>query len=206
MASEPLELAWIFHELCKYLIEIRRYDLARFYGKKARDMGQEANNEQWIVNSQHLFLRIEISQNYRNEAKEAALLALSSAKNLGLQFLIDFYIYALEIIEDIDMEKLPDFEPIAARQQLILNLMPDDMKLEMDFLWRRMEAVPANRRLSVMPGCKPVDRKFKLPCKRMTILPNPPRNPEKEARKALLKQYEPSKDRVGFMSFDQYGI
>lgn len=204
MASEPSELAWLFHEFSKYLIDIRRYDLARFYGKKARDMGQEAGNEQWMLNSQHLFIRIEISQNYRNEAKEAALLALSSAKKLGLDFLIDFYKNAIEVIDDMDMEKLLAFDAIAARQQLILNLMPDDMKSEVDFLWRRMDAVPASRRLSVMPGCKPVDRKFKLPCKRMTILPSPPRDPDKEARKALLAQYESSKDRPNFADFDEY--
>lgn len=204
MASEPLELAWLFHELSKHLIDIRRYDLARFYGKKARDMGEAAGSEQWMLNCQHLFLRIEISQNYRNEAKEAALLAMSSSKKLGLNFLVDFYKDAIGIIEDMDMEKLLAFDAIAARQQLILNLMPDEMKAEVDFLWRRMEAVPAKRRISVMPGCKPVDRKFKLPCKRKTILPSPPRDPEREARKALLIQYEPSKDRPGYVNFDEY--
>ncbi|XP_031365354.1 tetratricopeptide repeat protein 25-like [Apis dorsata] len=204
MASEPLELAWLFHELCKYLIDIRRYDLARFYGKKARDMGQEAQNEQWMLNSQHLFIRIEICQNYRNEAKEAALIALASSKKLGLDFLVDFYKRAVEIIDDIDMEKLLAFDAIAARQQLILNLMPEDMKAEVDFLWRRMEAVPAKRRISVMPGCKPVDKKFKLPCKRKTIMPQPPKDPIIETRKALLAQFEPSKERLGFIDFDQY--
>ncbi|CAL7949525.1 unnamed protein product [Xylocopa violacea] len=204
MASEPLELAWLFHELCKHLIDIRRYDLARFYGKKARDMGEQAGNEQWMLNCQHLSIRIEVSQNYRNEAKEAALLALSSSKKLGLEFLVDFYKSAIEIIDDMDIEKLLDYDPIAVRQQLILNLMPDDKKAEVDFLWRRMEAVPAKRRLSVMPGYKPVDRKFELPCKRKTILPSAPRDPEKEARKVLLAQYEPFKDRPGFVGFDKY--
>lgn len=204
MASEPLELAWLFHELCKYLIDIRRYDLARFYGKKARDMGQEAQNEQWMLNSQHLFIRIEICQNYRNEAKEAALIALASSKKLGLDFLVDFYKRAVEIIDDIDMEKLLAFDAIAARQQLILNLMPEDMKAEVDFLWRRMEAVPAKRRMSVMPGCKPVDKKFKLPCKRKTIMLQPPKDPVIEMRRAMLAQFEPSKERPGFIDFDQY--
>lgn len=204
MASEPLELAWLFHELCKYLIDIRRYDLARFYGKKARDMGQEAQNEQWMLNSQHLFIRIEICQNYRNEAKEAALIALTSSRKLGLDFLVDFYKRAVEIIDDIDMEKLLAFDAIAARQQLILNMMPEDMKPEVDFLWRRMEAVPANRRMSVMPGCKPVDKKFKLPCKRKSIMPQPPKDPVIETRRAMLAQFEPSKERPGFIDFDQY--
>ncbi|XP_053985572.1 outer dynein arm-docking complex subunit 4-like [Hylaeus volcanicus] len=204
MASQPLELAWLFHELCKYLISINRYDLARFYGKKALDKGEEAGSEQWVLNSHHLFMRIEIVQNYRNEAKESALLALTSAKKLGLDFLVDFYVKMAETMDEMDMEKLLDDDAIAARQQLILDLMPEDMKPKVDFLWRSMDAVPAKRRLSVMPGCKPVDKKTKLPCKRMTILPSPAKDPELEAMRALLAQYEPSKERPGFVDFDEY--
>lgn len=204
MASEPLELAWLFHELCKHLIQIRRYDLARFYCKKALDSSEEAGSEQWILNTYHLLLRIEISQNYRNEAKEAALLALSSSKKLGLDFLVDFYKNTLQVIDEMDVEKLVNFDAIAVRQQLILDLMPKEMKPEVDFLWRSMEAVPAKRRLSVMPGCKPVDKKSKMPCKKMTILPTPPKDYEKEARRALLARYEPSKDRPGYVDFNQF--
>ncbi|KZC06271.1 PREDICTED: tetratricopeptide repeat protein 25-like [Dufourea novaeangliae] len=204
MASEPLELAWLFHELCKFLIDIRRYDLARFYGKKAHVASEIANSEQWVLNVHHLILRIEISQNYRNEAKEAAVLAIGSAKKLGLDFLVDFYIRMLDMIDETDMEKMSDQDPIATRQQLILDLMPDDMKPEVDYLWRTMETVPAKRRLSVMPGCKPVDKKFKLACKRKSILPSPARDPEKEARKAFLARYELSKERPGYIDFNEF--
>ncbi|KAG7203207.1 hypothetical protein KM043_010313 [Ampulex compressa] len=204
MASEPLELAWLFHEFCKYLIEIRRYDLARFYAKKARDMGHEARSEQWLLNANHLMLRVEIVQNNRNEAREAALLTFSNAKKLGIDYLVDFYKRAIEIVDDMEMERMIDVDSIAARQRLILDLMPENMRAEVDFLWRSMEVVPARRRLSVMPGCKPVDRKFKLPCRRKTILPNPPKDPAKEARIALLKQYRPSRKRPGFVNFEEF--
>nr|XP_031825312.1 tetratricopeptide repeat protein 25-like [Nomia melanderi] len=204
MASEPLELAWLFHELCKFLIDIRRYDLARFYGKKARDMSEEADSEQWTLNVHHLILRIEISQNYRNEAKEAAVLALGSAKKLGLDFLTDFYVWILDMIDETDMEKMSDQDPIATRQQLILDLMPEDMKPEVDYLWRSMDAVPAKRRLSVMPGCKPVDKKFKFPCKRVSILPVAAKDPHKEARKAFLAKYELAKERPGYIDFNEF--
>lgn len=53
-----------------------------------------------------------------------------------------------------------------------------------------------------MPGCKlPPD--YKLSCKRKTILPGFPRGPEKQT-KALLKQYELSKERPGFIDFHEY--
>nr|XP_003707436.1 PREDICTED: tetratricopeptide repeat protein 25 [Megachile rotundata]XP_012150189.1 PREDICTED: tetratricopeptide repeat protein 25 [Megachile rotundata] len=204
MASEPLELAWLFHELSKYLIEIRRYDLARFYTKKSRKNGQEADSEQWVLNTHHLLLRIEISQNYRTEAKEVALKALSSSKKLGFDFLVDFYTNAINVIDEMDTDKPIDSDAISARQQLILDLMPEDMKSEVDYLWRRMEAVPAKRRLSVMPGCKPVDRNFKLPSKRMTIQSTPTKDLAKETRRVFLQEFARTEERPGFVDFDEY--
>lgn len=88
MASAPLELAWLHHEFCKFLIDIRRYDLARFYGKKGRDMAQEAECEQWALNADHLTLRIEIHQNNRNEARDAAISALACARKLDIDYLV----------------------------------------------------------------------------------------------------------------------
>ena len=32
LARRPLEILWIFHELCKLFLEIRRYDMARYGG------------------------------------------------------------------------------------------------------------------------------------------------------------------------------
>lgn len=88
MASTPLELAWLHHEFCKFLIDIHRYDLARFYAKKGRDIAQKADCEEWVLNIDHLILQIEIHQNNRNEARDAAVLALACAKKLGIDYLV----------------------------------------------------------------------------------------------------------------------
>lgn len=117
---------------------------------------------------------------------------------------IDFYERAVRVVDELDVERSGDFDSIAARQQLILELMPKEMKGEVDFLWRRMDVVPAERRLSVMPGCKPIDRKFKMPSMRRTILPSPPKDPERDARIALLKQYAPPRRRPGFVNFQEF--
>lgn len=87
-ASQPLELAWLHHEFCKFLIDINRFDLARFYAKKGIDFARKAACDEWIVNIQHLLLRIEIHQTNRNEAKEAAVAALECAKQLDIDFLV----------------------------------------------------------------------------------------------------------------------
>ncbi|XP_043503466.1 uncharacterized protein LOC122525000 [Polistes fuscatus] len=205
MASEPLELAWLFHDFSKFFIQSGRYDLARYYAKKSRDSAIQAKNEQWVLNATHMAMIVEFSQNNRNDAKEAAVAAIAIAKKLGIDYLVDFYSRALNVIDELDLERLTaTTDSIAARQKLILELMPEELKSSVDFLFRSMEVVPAKRRLSVMPGCKPVDRKFKFSCKRNTILPSPPKNPEKEARQALLAHYAPSKERPGFLDFQDY--
>lgn len=88
MASTPLELAWLHHEFCKFLIGIHRFDLARFYAKKGRDTAHKANCEEWILNIDHLILRIEIHQNNRNEARDAAISALECARKLDIDCLV----------------------------------------------------------------------------------------------------------------------
>ncbi|KYN43316.1 hypothetical protein ALC56_02264 [Trachymyrmex septentrionalis] len=202
MASVSLELAWLYHEFCKFLIDIHRFDLARFFAKKGQDMAREANCDQWVLNIEHLMLRIEIYQNNRNEARDSALLTLAHARKLNIDCLIDFYERVVRIVDEMDVER--DFDDITARQQLILELMPKEMKGDVDFLWRRMNVVPAKRRFSVMPGCKPIDRKFKLPSTRRTILPSLPKDPERDARIALLKQHAPPRKRPGFVNFQEF--
>lgn len=88
VASEPMELAWLFHDFSKFLIEISRFDLARYYAKKSRDSAIEAQCEQWILNASHMMMLVEICQNNRNEAKEAAANAIVSAKKLGIDYLV----------------------------------------------------------------------------------------------------------------------
>lgn len=107
-------------------------------------------------------------------------------------------------MDELDVERIGDFDGATARQQLILELMPQEMKGEVDFLWRRMDVVPAKRRLSVMPGCKPIDRKRKMTSKRRTILPSSPKDPEREAKIAMLRRQEPRVRRPGYVDFTEF--
>ncbi|XP_008214814.1 tetratricopeptide repeat protein 25-like isoform X1 [Nasonia vitripennis] len=204
LTNQPLEILWIFHELCKLFLEIRRYDLARFYAKKTRDLSLESNHEDWALNASHVLIRIELAQHNRNEAKEAAVTALESARKLNVYFLEDFYERAIDYIDGLDFGRLSDDDSIAARRKLVSSLMTADMKPSMDLLLRTMESVPARRRMSVMPGCKPKNQKLGLPTKRMTVRSGPPKDFDKESREALLKKFAPSKKIIGWLDFDDY--
>ncbi|XP_046493027.1 outer dynein arm-docking complex subunit 4-like [Neodiprion pinetum] len=204
LASEPLELAWLFHDLCKLNFETLRFDLARFYAKKARDASANAKNEHWALNANHILLRIEVVQHNRNEAREAAQVAMLNAKRLGIDYLVDFYQNAIWLVDEIDFESRNGVDSIIKRQMLIVDLMPEELKNRVDFLFRSMNVVPARRRLSVMPGCKAFNYKFPMPCRRNSIFPAPPRDPEKEARNALLQQYAPTRGALGWVDFEDY--
>ena len=121
-----------------------------------------------------------------------------------IDYLVDFYKGIVKILDEVDFEKMAFIDSISLRQKMIIDIMPLELKAGMDYLFRSMEAVPAKRRLSVMPGCKTVDKKTVFSYKKNTILKSPPKDSEKEARKALLQQYAPSKKILGFVDFKEY--
>lgn len=228
MTNKFLELAWIFHDFSKLLIEKNSYEWARHYARKSRDNSIEINNKFWFINATHLLLRIEIHQNNKSEAMDAALMALSCARNLNeggkkcsfFDYLVDFYQGIIEILNETDVEKIAFVDNIAIREQLIVDLMPIELKPKMDYILRRMRVIPSNRRFSIMPGCKPIDNKLNLTFsminnnnnkkkkKKNTILNNSssgtPRDHEKEMRKTFLQFYTPSKKIPGLLNFDDY--
>lgn len=176
----------------------------RYYAKRARDKSTETMSETWMINANHILMRIELHHNNRNDAKEAALLALAGARKLEIDYLIDFYEGIVKILEEIDVEKMSFIDNISQRQKLIIDLMPMELKAEMDYLFRSMDDVPAKRRLSVVPGCKPIDKKLEFTCKKNTILVSPPMDAEKEARKAFLQKYATPKKILGYIDFREY--
>ncbi|XP_066594979.1 outer dynein arm-docking complex subunit 4-like [Prorops nasuta] len=205
MAYRPLELAWLFHEFTKYLTEIRRFDLARFYAKKALEKAVLAKNVKWALNSHHLMMKMEMDQRNKNEAKEYALLALSCAQKLGIDFLIDFYERIVKMLEDSKIDKFLEIDGISVRQQMIIRLMPEDMKSEVDFLLRAMNSMPTERRMSIMPGYEPRIYETKLPSKRKSIKMIPPKDRQMKARLALFKEFDSLKKRkLGYIDFDKY--
>ncbi|XP_033216983.1 uncharacterized protein LOC117172842 [Belonocnema kinseyi] len=204
MTNDPVELTWIFHDFSKLLMETHQFEWARYYAKRAREKSTGTMNQAWLINANHILLRIELHQNNRNDAKEAALLALSGARKLKIDYLIDFYEGIVKILDEIDVEKMSIIDNISQRQQLIIDLMPMELKAEMAYLFRSMDVVPAKRRLSVMPGCKPIDKKLEFTCKKNTILVSPPIDAEKEARKAFLQKYAPPKKILGYIDFREY--
>ncbi|KAF7991290.1 hypothetical protein HCN44_002852 [Aphidius gifuensis] len=171
LTSDPLELTWIYHELSKYYINKKLYDLARFYAKKSRDYSYISNSDIWTINANHLLIKIEINQHNKNEAKESAIMAYLGAQKISYNYLINFYKYTIIYIDNINFNIIKNnTNDINKREILILNLMSNNnIKMNINNLFDRMNVVPAKRRLSIMPGCKTIDKKYKISCKRNTV-------------------------------------
>ncbi|XP_011498765.1 PREDICTED: tetratricopeptide repeat protein 25-like [Ceratosolen solmsi marchali] len=202
LTKHTLEVLWIFHELCKLFLEVRRYDLARFYAKKTRELSLNTGYEEWAVNASHVLIRVELVQSNRNEAREAAMAALQSAQNLNVDFLVDFYERTIVLINGLDFDRLSDNNSIAARQRLILQIIPTDQRPKMDLLLRSMDAVSASRRLSIMPGCKP--REATGQSTKKTVASTEPKNYEKELRNHLLKKFSPNTKILGRPNINEF--
>ncbi|KAJ8670373.1 hypothetical protein QAD02_001632 [Eretmocerus hayati] len=205
LTKNPFEMLWLFHELCKLKLEKKRFDMARFYSKKLRDLGEEMGLEEWVLNATHVLVRIELAQNNRAEAKDACTVCIESARKLGSCVLMDFYERAIDFIDSLDFSaRLSDDDSIAARQKLIISLAPVELRPETSLLLRAIDAVKPNRRLSVMPGCKPKPRKDGLVSSKKTIMAKPVPNFEKEVNRSLLKKFSPSKTVLGQIDFSLY--
>lgn len=172
----------------------------RFYSKKVRDLGEEYGFEEWVLHSNHIVVRIELAQMNRNEAKEAAELCLESAKKLGVKHLVDFYEKAVAFIETMEFRTASESDNVVKRKKLMSALMPADLRPKMDLLLNTLEAIPARRRMSIMPGSQP-KRGYG---RKMTIQPRPPPNYVKDARQALLRKFAPKKGVLGLIDFEQY--
>lgn len=205
LTFNSLELAWIYHEFSKHHIQLGRLELARFYAKKSRENSYKANSDIWTINANHLLTRIEIHQHNKNEAKETALMAYLGAKKIGLSYLEDFYQHLVLFIRDfqVDILKTGDREGIKSREKLMIQLMSTDkLKKDMINLLDRMNVVPAKKRLSVMPGCKPVNNLFKISCKRKTVKTDNDKNLIKLKRRKFIDQFEAKNKIPGFMDFE----
>ncbi|KAL7294679.1 hypothetical protein TKK_0011982 [Trichogramma kaykai] len=204
LSRRKLERLWLLHEICKLFMQIKRFDLARFYAKKTRDLSIEWGHDDWALNACHALLRIEAIQLNRPEAKEAAEATIEYARKLDCAYLVDFYEQTVRLLETSELGQVGDDDGIAKREQLINKLMPDYMKPRMDRLFRAMGSLPANRRLSVMPGCNPLDPPGKKKSTKVTVQSGPPEDEDNVLMMAMLKKYAPSKAVPGTVDFSQY--
>lgn len=81
-ATSQLEIAWLYHDLSRYYLEINKFDLARVYARKCIVEAKQCNNLEWVINAKLLITRINIQQHNRTDAKMEVNAAIELAKQM----------------------------------------------------------------------------------------------------------------------------
>lgn len=84
------EIAFLYHELSRYHIDLKQYELARIYGHKCMSEGYRGGNLDWVLNASMLLCRIDIQQHNRNDARTELSEALHIAKKINNNTLAEY--------------------------------------------------------------------------------------------------------------------
>lgn len=211
-AESSEEICWCYHEMCRNNIELKQYVIARIYAKQCMQEAKLADSMEWMFITTMLLVRINIQQHNRNDARTELNNAREIAAELGNENLEKYLEKCSEVIESIDFEASTGPQVLVKRERKILALM-NNIKLKDEFshLFRMMSAMPASRRMTVIPGVNASNftQKHTSSSKRKSIMPGDPSKAdageESYQTKILKKKTETSKG-VGFMNLIQYHI
>ncbi|CAH1133857.1 unnamed protein product [Ceutorhynchus assimilis] len=173
-ATSSEETCWYYHELSRYEYERGRYDLSRLYSKKCIKEAKLILNTTWIFNSAMLMLKNNLADHNKNDARNDLALAVSCAEELGDEEKSDYLTKCQEVVETVEFEDMFGAKQLEKRENKIVQMMTDSkMKDEVAHLFRQMAAMPASRRMTVMPGVRASEKgnKKSLKSRTMSIMP-----------------------------------
>nr|CAH7748002.1 unnamed protein product [Callosobruchus chinensis] len=149
-----------------------------------------------------LLVRINIQQHNKNDARTDLQEASTIADQLQDKNLKEYLEKCLEVVETIEFDDLFGPKMLEKREQKMLSMMSTPkMKDEFAHLFRMMSAMPASRRLTVMPGVRMDDSTDRKKSRAMSIIPGN----EREDQSAVKQRIRMSKG-VGFMELVQYHV
>ncbi|CAH1980940.1 unnamed protein product [Acanthoscelides obtectus] len=197
------QLCWCYHELSRYHLEMKKYELAGVYSRKCiQESTKDEGHPEWHINALMLLVRINIQQHNKNDARSELMEACGIANLLQDTNLKEYLEKCLEVVETIEFDDLFGPKMLEKREQKMLSMMSTaKMKDEFAHLLRMMAAMPASRRLTVMPGVRMEDDEKRRKSRMQSIIPGN----EREDQSAVKKKISNSKG-VGFMELVQYHV
>ncbi|KAF5302178.1 hypothetical protein FQR65_LT08602 [Abscondita terminalis] len=172
-AKSPDEMCWLYHELARYHTEIKQYELARVYCRKCVQEGTLAESMHWIINGMMMLGKLSMQQHNKNDAKTDFTNALKVARKMGDAVLERYIIKCLRVVDVVEFDDHFGAKVVEKREKQIINLLTGEgIKDEVAFLFRKMDVMPADRRMSVMPGIRVEDtKKPTLSMQKSSIMP-----------------------------------
>lgn len=155
-AKSALELAWLYYDLARHLIESKQYEYGRHYAMQCVRVADAIGNEVWAINGTALIIKVYVNLRNRNEAKDSTLAAIDRSTKIYYKQkyeLMSYFTRVLDFVEELDFDDIAFGNAMAQRERDILKLIKDrDIQAKVDVLFKKLERIPEHRRVALMPG------------------------------------------------------
>ncbi|XP_050499661.1 outer dynein arm-docking complex subunit 4-like [Diabrotica virgifera virgifera] len=153
VAEDDSEMLWYYHELARYNLLAKKYEVAKSFCTRCILLAEKNNEYQWYINGTVLQMRICIKLMNKNDAIIEANKGIEMAKELHDKNLEKYLQRCILVISDLEFDDHTGRKQLQRRQEKILALMQSDkIKSEFSHLFRIMSAQPDSRRMNIIPG------------------------------------------------------
>ncbi|XP_030030183.2 tetratricopeptide repeat protein 25 [Manduca sexta] len=150
MCENSTMKCWLMYEMARLLCTQKNYALAKFYGKRCQREAYELGNITWWLNGCFALMSGDMQQGNANEVRIQVEEALEWSKRLPEPERVQAFLAKCAEMAAETMSA-DDRKAIVQREKQIINVMPDEQKIETQVLFKRMSIVPTGRRFSVLP-------------------------------------------------------
>ncbi|KAK9870770.1 hypothetical protein WA026_009731 [Henosepilachna vigintioctopunctata] len=162
-ANTASHLSWLYHELSRFSLELKKYEMARMYARKCIAEAGHSKISKWIINSLFVTAKIDIMQTNKNDAKNHMKQARKIATRIEDNSMIDLIDKCLVTIDQSAEDEDLGNKILEMREKQIVQLLSSQReKDEASFLFKRIASLPANKRMSIIPGFIRTDVKPKV--------------------------------------------
>ncbi|CAG9829271.1 unnamed protein product [Diabrotica balteata] len=155
LAEDENEMLWYYHELARYNLMAKKYDVAKSFCTRCVLLAEKNNERQWYINATVLQMRICVKLMNKNDAILEANKGITMAKELHDKNLQKYLERCIHVISDLEFDDHTGRKQIEKRQQKILAMMQSEkIKSEFSHLFRIMSAQPDSRRMNIIPGMR----------------------------------------------------
>ncbi|KAL1490372.1 hypothetical protein ABEB36_013081 [Hypothenemus hampei] len=175
-ATTEEEVCWYYHELSRLEYDTKHFDLCQLYANKCKKEAQNLGNLKWVFNSIMLSVKSNLAEHNKNDAKNDLAMALACAQKLNDPDKMVYVEKCQEVVENIAFENVFGTKQLEKRKTKIIQMMGgSNMKEDAAHLFRQMEAMPASRRMTMIPGVREEDSKDQrtsIKKRNMSIMPS----------------------------------
>ncbi|XP_068619469.1 outer dynein arm-docking complex subunit 4-like [Battus philenor] len=176
MCENSTMRCWLMYEMARLLSTQKNYALAKYYAKRCQREAQEISNTTWWLNGLFVLMSGDMQQGNANEVRIQVEEAYEYSKKLQDPEQVQAFLNkcAEMMAEQVTADER---KAIEQRQRQILGVMDDARLIETRVLFKRMSALPAGRRFSVLPqkreGADLTAVRTKLKQKGLSVIPGP---------------------------------